>query len=154
MTGAGFFKRLLGFGVSARTSEAPPPESAATFDFDDERIPDVARERVTRLRSQLSELEGRAAQKASAQELAELRQIATVYLPKLLQSYIEIPPEHRAEIYRQTGRSASFALCDRLDKIATRLDELSSQLARNDLEAFHQNMRFIDMRFGNSPFDL
>jgi len=109
---------------------------------------------VTRLRSQLSELEGRAAQKASAQELAELRQIAEVYLPKLLQSYIEIPAAHRAEIYRQTGRSASYALCDRLDKIAMRLDELSSQLARDDLEAFHQNMRFIDMRFGRSPFDL
>lgn len=127
---------------------------ALAFDFDDERIPAVARERVTTLRSRLTALEGRAAQKASAQELAELRQIATVYLPKLLRSYIEIPAEHRSEIYRQTGRSASYALCDTLDKIAARVDELSSQLARNDLEAFHQNMRFIDTRFGTSPFDL
>jgi hypothetical protein len=154
MTGVSFFKRLLRLGEPASAAQAPPEEPTPTFNFDDERIPKVARERVTALRSQLVALEGRAAQKASAQELAELRQIATVYLPKLLQSYIEIPSEHRAEIYRQTGRSASYALCDRLDKIAARLDELSSQLARNDLEAFHQNMRFIDMRFGSSPFDL
>src|SRR5687767_9185184 len=150
MTEAGFFKRLLGMGASAGASKGAPQPAVRPFDFDDERIPDVAKERVVSLRSQLSELEGRAAQKASAQELAELRQIAEVYLPKLLQSYIQIPAAHRAEIYRQTGRSASYALCDRLDKIAMRLDELSSQLARDDLEAFHQNMRFIDMRFGRS----
>lgn len=153
MAGESFWRRLFGGGAEApapfRESPAPP-----SFDFDDERIPDVARAQVVTIRRLLTDLEQRALAKASAQELAELRQIADVYLPKLLQSYVDIPPEARAEIYRQTGRSASFALKDRLQTIEARLREISHLLAREDLDAFHQNMRFIDQRFGKSPFDL
>jgi hypothetical protein len=153
MAGESFWKRL--FGGRAPASAAPPPAPPQpSFDFNDPRIPDVAREQVTTIQTLISGLETRAVEKASAEELAELRQIAEVYLPKLLRSYIEIPPDARAEIYRQTGRSASYALKDRLQVIETRLREISHLLAQDDLNAFHQNMRFIDQRFGKSPFDL
>lgn len=153
MAGESFWKRLFG----RREAAAPPAEQAPpreTFDFSDPRIPDVAREQVATIRTLISGLESRAIEKASAEELAELRQIAEVYLPKLLRSYMDIPAEARAEIYRQTGRSASYALKDRLQTIETRLREISHMLAQEDLDAFHQNMRFIDQRFGKSPFDV
>jgi hypothetical protein len=157
VAGESFWKRLFG-GRPAAIVEGPPapaPAPAApAFDFNDARIPDVAREQVATIRTLISGLETRAIQKASAQELAELRQIAEVYLPKLLRSYIDIPPDARAEIYRQTGRSASYALKDRLQTIEDRVREISHLLAQEDLAAFHQNMRFIDQRFGKSPFDI
>lgn len=153
MAGESFWKRLFG-GASAPLPAAPPAPPAPPFHFNDPRIPDVAREQVATIRTLISGLEARAIEKASAEELAELRQIAEVYLPKLLRSYIEIPADARAEIYRQTGRSASYALKDRLQTIEARLREIAHSLAQDDLNAFHQNMRFIDQRFGKSPFDL
>lgn len=153
MAGESFWKRMFG----AREAPAPssdPVSSRPGFDFNDPRIPDVAREQVATIRTLISGLESRAIEKASAEELAELRQIAEVYLPKLLQSYIDIPADARAEIYRQTGRSASYALKDRLETIEARLREISHLLAQEDLDAFHRNMRFIDQRFGKSPFDV
>ncbi len=153
MAGESIWRRLFGRGAesAAPPLEAKPPPA---FDFSDPRIPDVARTQVATIRTLISDLEARAVEKASAQELAELRQIADVYLPKLLRSYIDIPAEARAEIYRQTGRSASYALKDRLGTIEERLREIGRLLAQEDLNAFHQNMRFIDQRFGKSPFDL
>ncbi len=151
MAGESFWRRLFG-GKVAQVPTPEPPRPG--FNFDDPRIPDVAREQVSTIRTLISGLESRAIEKASAEELAELRQIAEVYLPKLLRSYIDIPPDARAEIYRQTGRSASYALKDRLQTIEQRLREISHMLAQEDLDAFHQNMRFIDQRFGKSPFDV
>ncbi len=150
MAGKGFWQRLFG-GTEAESAPTPAPPS---FDFSDPRIPDVAREQVATIRTLISGLESRAIEKASAEELAELRQIAEVYVPKLLQSYIDIPADARAEIYRQTGRSASYALKDRLQTIENRLREIAHMLAQDDLDAFHQNMRVIDQRFGRSPFDV
>jgi hypothetical protein len=152
MTGGNFWSRLFGNGASQPS--APREQPAPQFNFDDPRIPNVARERVAAIRGIVAELEQRAISQASAQELAELRQISELYLPKLLQSYIDIPPDHRAEIFRQTGRSASYALGDRLDKMIARLREISAMLAQDNLDAFRENIRFIDMRFGKSPFDL
>ena len=123
------------------------------FDLSDERIPDVARDKVHRIQELIDAVQLRARDRASAEELAELRQIAEAYVPQLLQSYVDIPQAHRTEIYRQTGRSASYALGDRLDRIVDRLQEIAASLAQGDVDAFHQNMRFIDLRFGRSPFD-
>ena len=71
----------------------------------------------------------------------------------MLRSYADIPPEHRAEIFRETGRSASFLLNERLDKIVDRLEEMSRQLARGNLDAFSENIRFVDTKYGLVPFD-
>jgi hypothetical protein len=57
-------------------------------------------------------------------------------------------------VFRETGRSASFLLNERLDKILARLREMSRQLARGNVDDFTQNIRFVDMNYGQtSPFD-
>ncbi|PSJ39521.1 hypothetical protein [Allosphingosinicella deserti] len=123
--------------------------------FEDERIPESSLERVRQIRTLLADLETRASARGLIEELTELQRIKAAHLPKLLQSYIDIPPEHRSEIFRETGRSASFLLNERLDRMTGRLREISSMLARGQLNAFAENMRFIDMRYGSSdsPFD-
>lgn len=127
----------------------------AEFDLDDERIPQSSRARVDRIRGLLADLESRARESGLSIELAELERIRTTHLPKLLQSYIDIPPEHRSEVFRETGRSASYLLNERLDKMTARMGEISAMLARGHLNAFAENMRFFDLRYGSpdSPFD-
>ena len=165
MAETSLWQRLLRFlGLDGRPPAPPalppaarPPEARPEpgFNFDDERIPEASRQRVARIRVLIDDLEKRALDRDLVSEVAELRRIRAAHLPKLLQSYIDIPPEHRAEVFRETGRSASFLLNERLDKMKERLDDISRMLARGNLNAFAENMRFIDLRYGSaeSPFD-
>lgn len=157
-------KGLLGAADPPSRGNAPlsvepareQPEPAPTPPVDLARVPAAARDRVAAIQAQIADLQHRAASRGHGDaEHVELTQIGSVYLPRLLKSYAEIPPEHRAEIFRDTGRSASFLLGERLDKILDRLNEISRDFARGHLDAFSDNMRFIDLRYGpsSSPFD-
>jgi len=163
---AGFGDRLRAwFGLPPRppfgappapAPSAPPPERDPLEEtMHDERLPDSSLERVLAIRSLIAELDRRAHECGLFDEMHELQRLKTGHLPSLLLSYVEIPPEHRAEVFRETGRSASFLLNERLDKILARLHEMSRQLARGNLNDFAQNIRFVDMQYGssNNPFD-
>lgn len=86
--------------------------------------------------------------------LGELVQMRDEHLPKLLRSYVEVPPQYRKEIFKNTGRSASFLLEEALAKIHDRVDTLSRDLAQSDLDAFANNAEFITRRYGkfDDPF--
>jgi hypothetical protein len=164
MAEPGILQRLLaalGFGPKPPPPppepqpQAPAPPARPSVDLDDERIPDSSRDRVALIVGLVSDLEERAAKRGLASERKELERISSVHLPRLLQSYFDIPPEHRAEVFRETGRSASFLLNERLDKMTSRLREISKMLARDNLDAFSTNMQFIDRHYdsSDSPFD-
>lgn len=120
-----------------------------------ERIPRAAYQRVIQVRDLIGQLEKASAERGMQTELDELGRIKDTHLPRLLQSYIEIPAEHRAEVFRETGRSASFLLCESLDKMLARLRDMSSQLARGNITTFAENVRFVDLYYEQSkgPFD-
>jgi hypothetical protein len=162
MSKGNVFRRImiaLGFGAPEQVPAIPPPQAEQShvpdFAVDDERIPPSARERVAQIMNLIANLEARAAERGGIGEVAELERIKAAHLPRLLRSYIEIPAEHRAEVFRETGRSASFLLNERLDKMAARLREISKLLAQGDVNAFTQNISFIDNQYGSSfsPFD-
>ncbi len=77
-----------------------------------------------------------------------------VHLPKLIQSYIDIPVNHRGEIFRKTGKSASFLLGASLDRMQERVDEILRSLAQHDIDAFTNNTKFISERYSDddNPF--
>lgn len=164
MARPGFLQRLLA-ALGFRSEPPPPPPApptpsprgpaAPTIDLQDERIPESSRDRVALIMSLVADLEERTARRGLATERKELERIGSVHLPRLLQSYVDIPPEHRAEVFRETGRSASFLLNERLDKMTSRLREISKMLARDNLDAFSTNMQFIDRHYDSSesPFD-
>jgi hypothetical protein len=163
MANQGFLQRLLealGFGGAPAAPPDPPPPApprpaAVRVNLDDERIPESSRERAAAIVGLVADLQERAARRGLQSELHELDRISSVHLPRLLESYIEIPPEHRAEVFRETGRSASFLLNERLDKMTQRLREISKMLARDNLNAFSTNLQFVDGHYGSSesPFD-
>lgn len=154
-----FWERLKAFFFRRAPEEQPtlppPPPPAAGDDTScDDRLPDSSLARVQEIRKMLGELDQRARERALFDEKLELERLRSKHLPALLRSYADIPPEHRAEIFRETGRSASFLLNERLDKISDRLEEMSRQLARGNLDAFSENIRFVDTKYGaSSPFD-
>lgn len=132
----------------------PPPESLAGYDYDDPRTPDAARAKIAAIRATVTEIERQAALTDGGRDaLEEARRIEKIYVPKLMTSYFDIPAAHRAEIFRATGKSASFQLCERLETLHNRLAAISQSFARGQIDTFAINLNFIDDRFRASPFD-
>jgi hypothetical protein len=120
-----------------------------------ERIPQSSLKRVLAIRDAVRELEQETATRGMQAELDELGRIKATHLPRLIQSYVEIPEQHRSDVFRETGKSASFLLNDSLDKMLARLRDISSQLARGNITTFAENVRFVDLYYEQSkgPFD-
>lgn len=158
MSQDGFLRRIARVLGSDPAPVAPPPPVAPphpTMDYADPRIPNGAKERIARILSSLADVDAAMAREPvpgiTAIDLAQLRD---QHLPALVQSYIDIPPAHRSEIFRKTGKSASYVLEEGLDQMQSRIDEIMRNLAQQDLDAFTNNTRFITERYaGNNPFD-
>lgn len=148
---------MLGRWVGGAKPPPPPaataPAAAApkkdTLSVDDPRLPSASRDRMARLLALVADINARSeANPALATAHAEVRQMHDVHIPHLLQSYAEIPPQHRAEIFRRTGKSASYNLNAGLDRMIARLEEVSRSLAEGDIDSFADNLRFIEHRYG------
>ncbi|WP_380784826.1 hypothetical protein [Sphingomonas sp. R86521] len=143
------------FGSSAVSQTVPPPAAAPDFDYEDDRIPEAARVQIRRILACMDDIE-----KAMNREQVpgfsrlEMDQMRDVHLPKLAKSYIDIPPGYRSEIFRKTGKSASFVLLDSLEQMQARMDDIMKNLAQSDLDAFTENVQFIGQRYGrdDNPF--
>lgn len=160
---------LLGSGVEEETRGTEPSQvtparagnetdaAALTLNYEDPRIPKAARPRLQALRALMSEIERQASKAhAGADALLEARRIERIYLPQLLQSYFDIGAAHRIQVFRETGKSASFLLNDRLDTLINQLTAVSEDFARGRISNFSKHLDFIDQRFDSrkSPFDL
>lgn len=84
----------------------------------------------------------------------EMTDLRDVHLPALISSYVDIPADHRAQIFQDKGKSASYVLKDSLDVIAGRLDATIAKLAKREISSFDDANRFITDRYGNreDPF--
>lgn len=134
---------------------SPAAPAAKAFDYTDDRIPESAKVKAAQI------LEGiDAVEKAMEREQVpsfnrvDTVQMRDIHLPQLLQSYIDVPPSHRSEIFRKTGKSASFLLGASLDKLQERVDGMLRDLAQHDIDAFTNNTKFINERYSSddNPF--
>ena len=152
------FDRLNRFfappSAPSETPSAPVPPIPA-FDFEDDRLPDGARVKIRRILACLDEAAG-AIQREQVPGFTriDMEQMRDIHLPKLARSYIEIPAGYRGEIFRRTGRSASFILLESLDQMQAKMDEILKNLAQSDIDAFTENAQFIGQRYGDddNPF--
>ena len=155
---AGLFERLATvFGApDAATPPAPPPRepgrpATPSFSAEDERLPDTSRPKVARLLEMAADIEARGQRDPLlGPAVTEVRQMRDQHLPQLVSSYAEIPPAHRAEIFRTTGRSASYKLNEALDRMIAKIEALSRTLAQEDINSFADNLRFIEGRYGSN----
>ena len=157
---AGLFERLATvFGApDSAAPPAPPREpgrpSTSTppaLSAEDERLPDTSRPKVARLLEMAADIEARGQRDPLlGPAVTEVRQMRDQHLPQLIASYAEIPPAHRAEIFRTTGRSASYKLNEALDRMIAKIEALSRTLAQEDINSFADNLRFIEGRYGSN----
>ncbi|MCC6926717.1 hypothetical protein [Novosphingobium sp.] len=150
-----WFRKILGSGPTAPAPAAPAPPPVPRVDLDDERLPANARAAARGIAETIDRLVRQADSSAFDRiVLSELVQLRDEHLPKLLRSYIDVPAEHRKEIFKKTGRSASFVLDEALAKMRARVDALSRDLAQSELDAFANNAEFVTRRYGKieDPF--
>jgi hypothetical protein len=151
-----WFRKILGSSPEAApTATVPAPPPAPRVDFDDQRLPEKARKEAKSIADMISRLMAQADQSAFDRiVLGELVQLRDEHLPKLLRSYIDVPAEYRKEIFKKTGRSASFVLEEALGKMRTRVEAMSRDLAQSELDAFANNADFVSRRYGKveDPF--
>lgn len=149
----GSSRRVRGSSPDATEQELPAPDAVTPFDYTDARIPDASRNHIAKVLALIADIDAAAAGEASwSPLLIEIRQLSEIHLPTLIKSYIDIPAAHRSEIFRKTGRSASFLLNEGLEKMNDRLRAMSLSLAQGNIEAFTSNMRFIEMRYSKDQF--
>lgn len=156
----GLFDSLRKMFAAPEPEGGPAPSAPPTaarkpaFDYDDDRVPSGARDKIRTILSSLAAVEGMMdREQVQAVSRTEIELMRDEHLPKLVQSYIDIPAAHRAEIFRKTGKSASFILEESLGTMQTRIDEIARNLAQHDLDAFSSNAAFISRRYSdNDPF--
>jgi hypothetical protein len=157
-TSEGLMARIRRWMRPAETGPTPPappnpaPAPAASFDYEDDRIPAASRSRVTDVLGMIARIEEQSAKASAAgrpagEAVQQARAIRERYLPDLLGSYFAIPPEHRSEFFRRTGKSASIQLNERIDVLIDELRGISAALADGHIDEFAQHLKFIDQRF-------
>jgi hypothetical protein len=82
----------------------------------------------------------------------DARRLMSVHLPGLVDRYLNVPPEFRAQPDGE-GLTVDQRLIEGLAAAKTALDEISQDLARGDLAAFETQGRFIKSRYGEQPID-
>lgn len=146
-----------------RDPVAPPPAQELTVtraalpvssDPDMEGLPDGVRPLVRTINDKIMMIDRRIGQDVLGQPLIiEVEQIRDRHMPKLLRSYVEIPADHRREIFNKTQKSASVHLAESLRAIEERLDDISKDLSREHLDTFEDNARFITRTYGRGGSD-
>jgi len=82
----------------------------------------------------------------------DARRLMSVHLPGLIERYMNVPAEFRSQADGE-GLTVDQRLVEGLGAARSALDEISQDLARNDLNAFETQGRFIKSRYGDETID-
>jgi hypothetical protein len=83
-----------------------------------------------------------------SQDLYLVRQTATDYLPRTLNSFLSLPPDAVDRPLQEGGKTARQELQAQLDLLDSKLDEIAQDLQRQDADRLLANRRFLESRFG------
>jgi hypothetical protein len=110
-------------------------------------LPAPAARRIDAISQQLPLLESRLAETATLDPLAQdARRLMGRHLPELIERYERVPAAYRAERDGE-GLTMDERLVQGLDAASTALGELGRKLAREDIDAFETQGRFIESRY-------
>lgn len=113
-------------------------------------LPAPAASRLDAISAQLPLLENRLAETQILDPLAQdARRLMGRHLPELIERYERVPAAYRHE-RDGDGLTVDERLVAGLDAARTALDDLGRQLAREDLNAFETQGRFIESRYKDS----
>jgi hypothetical protein len=110
-------------------------------------LPAPAARALDGISAQLPLLENRLAETAVLDPLAQdARRLMGKHLPELIERYERVPAQYRRDRDGE-GLTVDDRLVQGLDAAKTALDDLGRKLAREDLDAFQTQGRFIESRY-------
>lgn len=110
-------------------------------------LPAPAASRLDAISAQLPLLENRLAETAMLDPLAQdARRLMGKHLPELIERYERVPAQYRHDRDGE-GMTVDERLVQGLDAARVALDDLGRKLAREDLDAFETQGRFLESRY-------
>jgi hypothetical protein len=84
-----------------------------------------------------------------SQDLHLVRQTASDYLPRTINTFLAMKPEDVDRPLASTGKTAREELKSQLDLLDSKLDDIAQDLQRQDADRLLANRRFLEARFGD-----
>ena len=81
-------------------------------------------------------------------------QTATSYLPEAVGSYLRLPRDYADRRPVAGGKTSLMVLCDQLDLLAGKMDEVFVAVCRSDVDALIAHGRFLTDKFGSGALTL
>lgn len=138
--------RPVGRSVPPATGPNPVPPSEV-------KPPDLPIEievKVEQIRRKIEVLLGYAERfPVFSQDLYLVRQTASDYLPRTLNAYKALAASGGAEVTTSSGKTAREELREQIGLLDSKLDEITLNLQRRDLDQLLANRRFLEERFGH-----
>jgi hypothetical protein len=119
------------------------------------KVPAAVEARVARVASRVSDCIPRLSQLGpmNAQAHAVLR-TATSYLPEAVAGYLRLPREFADNRPVQNGKTSLVVLCDQLDLLAAKMDEVFDAVCRADADALIAHGQFLVEKFGPNSLSV
>lgn len=159
----------IGHAASWLLHRRPAPAPAAAVDDDAEilaslarfqqgikgRVPAAVDARVARVANRVSDCIPRLSQLGpmNTQAHAVLR-TATSYLPEAVAGYLRLPRAFADNRPVQNGKTSLVVLCDQLDLLAAKMDEVFDAVCRADADALIAHGRFLAEKFGSNSLSV
>jgi hypothetical protein len=89
-----------------------------------------------------------------SQDLYLVRQTASDYLPRTVDTFLGMPKETVDAPLHPGGKTAREELKAQLDLLDSKLDDIAQDLQRQDADRLLANRRFLESRFSNRGGDL
>ena len=143
----------------------PPPPRSDADEIEDaltrvqaaalDRVPDLVRARIDRIaavvRATVPRLGNLGPYDAQA---SDLLRTATSYLPEAVGAYLRLPREYADRRPVSNGKTSLTVLCDQLDLLASKMNDVQDALNRADADALIAHGRFLAERFGSGDLAL
>ena len=91
---------------------------------------------------------------AGSPDLFVVGRTATDYLPRALQSYINLPRAYATAHPVAGGKTSQQVLSDQLDLLGSKMNDVADAVHKKDSDALLANGRFLEEKFGKSQLSL
>jgi hypothetical protein len=89
-----------------------------------------------------------------SQDLYVVQRTTIEYLPNTVNAYLALPPGYANAAVSADGKTALQSLWEQLNLLEAKLDQIASNVHRQNLDRLVANGRFLEERFGEHPSEL
>jgi hypothetical protein len=142
-------------GQPTRLEKQPKPRTAAAAaqlkSVSEPELPIDVQVKVEQIRRKVEVLLGFADRfPPFSKDLFLVRQTASEYLPRTINNYLALPPQAADRPLADGAPTPHQELKAQLDLLDSKLDDIASDLERQDVDRLQANRQFLEERFGQA----